>query len=113
MFFVGFCYLSKQWSNASPTPNDYGVTNVQVAIALSFFSCFSWAGCAYFAYLRFKAGVSEISFGQYEGDSVNQTAYTSNYPDTNDNEQYQEPPFSGQVGGQMKGLLLMFILINN
>ncbi|CAO1434541.1 unnamed protein product [Diamesa serratosioi] len=103
MFFVGFCYLCKQWSESSLPPNNYGVTNVQVALAIAFFSCFSWAGCAYFAYLRFKAGVSEIAFGQYEGESVNPAAYSSNYPDSNENEQYQEPPFGGQTRGQMKG----------
>lgn len=42
LYFVGFCYLTNAW-NKSETPKDnYGVNNVQSAIAFSFFSIFTW-----------------------------------------------------------------------
>jgi hypothetical protein len=56
LYFVGFCYLTNQWGKSEDPPNGYGVNNIQASIAFSFFSIFTWAGCAYFAYLRFKAG---------------------------------------------------------
>lgn len=101
MFFVGFCYLTNQWGKAETPENDYGVNNVQAAIVFSFFSIFTWAGCAYFAFLRFKAGVDPtFQTAAYESDPNNQQAYSS-YPDANDNDQYQEPPFSGSA--QLRG----------
>jgi hypothetical protein len=54
LFFVAFCYMCNQWSKAAEV--DYGSSNINAAIIFSFFSIFTWAGCAYFAYLRFKAG---------------------------------------------------------
>jgi hypothetical protein len=94
MYFVGFCYISSQWSKSDDPPNGGG--SVSCAIMFSFLSIFTWAGCAYFAFLRYKAGVTEIPFqSTYESDPVNQAAYSS-YPDANENEQYQDPPFSQQ-----------------
>lgn len=102
MFFFGFCYISSQWSKSEDPPNNIGSTNITVAIIFSFLSIFTWAGCTYFAYLRFKAGVTEIPFqSTYESDPVNQAAYSS-YPDANENEQYQQPPFSQQQMGQQQ-----------
>lgn len=96
MFFVGFCYISSQWSKSPEPPNGVGSGNVTCAIIFSFLSIFTWAVCAYYAFLRFKTGVQEIPFqSTYESDGINQTGYSS-YPDANDNEQYQEPPFSQQ-----------------
>jgi Membrane-associating domain len=98
MYFVGFCYISNQWSNSSDPPNGVGSGNVSCAIFFSFLSIFSWAICAYYAFLRFKAGVQEIPFqSTYESD-INQTGYSS-YPDAG-NEQYEQPPFSQQQMGQ-------------
>lgn len=101
MYFVGFCYISSQWSKSPDPPNGVGSGNVTCAIFFSFLSTFTWAICAYYAFLRFKAGVQEIPFqSTYESDGFNQTGGYSSYPDANDNEQYQEPPFSQQMGGQ-------------
>lgn len=101
MYFVGFCYISNQWSSSPEPPNNgSGSGNVTCAIIFSLLSIFSWAGCTYFAFLRFKAGVTEIPFqSTYESDP-NQGAYSSY---ANENEQYQEPPFSQQqMGGQQQ-----------
>lgn len=101
MYFVGFCYIFSQWSDSKEPPNGVGSGNVACAIFFSFLSTFTWAVCAYYAFLRFKAGVQEIPFqSTYESDGFNQSGGYSAYPDANDNEQYQEPPFSQQQMGQ-------------
>uniref|UniRef100_A0A182IXJ2 Uncharacterized protein n=1 Tax=Anopheles atroparvus TaxID=41427 RepID=A0A182IXJ2_ANOAO len=67
LFFIGFCYLTNQWGKADDPPNGEGVNNVQASIVFSFFSIFTWAGCAYFAFLRFKAGVDPSFQSTYDG----------------------------------------------
>ncbi|XP_055706598.1 synaptogyrin [Phlebotomus papatasi] len=94
LYFIGFCYLANQWGKAEEPPMGYGVNNVQAAIAFSFFSILTWAGCAFFAYQRFKQGV-DASFASYDADPTGANAYSS-YPVGNDADQYHEPPFSGQ-----------------
>lgn len=93
LYFVGFCYLTNAWNKSSPPP-DYGVNNVQSAIAFSFFSIFTWAACAWFAFQRFKQGTDAAFAPSYEADPVGGTGYTS-YPDATDTG-YQEPPFGQQ-----------------
>ncbi|XP_043516457.1 synaptogyrin [Frieseomelitta varia] len=100
LYFVGFCYLTNAW-NKSQTPKDnYGVNNVQSAIAFSFFSIFTWAGCAWFAFQRFKQGTDAAFAPSYEADPVGGTGYTS-YPDATDTG-YQEPPFGQQQQQQQQ-----------
>ncbi|XP_015601717.1 synaptogyrin [Cephus cinctus] len=94
LYFVGFCYLTNAW-NKSESPKDRnGVNNVQAAIAFSFFSIFTWAGCAWFAFQRFKQGTDAAFAPSYEADPVGGAGYTS-YPDATD-AAYQEPPFAQQ-----------------
>lgn len=52
------------------------------------------AGCAWFAYQRFKQGVDAAFASSYESDPT-ANAYSS-YPIGNETEQYNEAPFSGQ-----------------
>jgi hypothetical protein len=60
---------------------------------------FTWGICTFYAFLRFNAGVQEIPFqSTYENDIPNQQAY--NY--SNENEQYQEPPFSQHQQGMQQ-----------
>nr|CAD7452159.1 unnamed protein product [Timema tahoe] len=42
LFFVGFCYLTNQWSKSDTPEGNYGVNNMQGAIAFCFFSIFTW-----------------------------------------------------------------------
>lgn len=92
LYFVGFCYLSNQWSKSADPA--YGASNINASIAFAFFSIFTWAGCAWFAFQRFKAGVDPTFSSTYDPTA---NAYAS-YPVTTDNEQYQEPPFGQQQG---------------
>ncbi|CAB3361923.1 Hypothetical predicted protein [Cloeon dipterum] len=101
LYFVGFCYLANQWSDAETPEGGYGVSNVQAAITFCFFSVFTWAGCAWFAFQRFKQGTGAAFQGSYEADpnAANQAGYSS-YPDAEVGG-YNEPPFSGNTQGQM------------
>ncbi|KAK2583069.1 hypothetical protein KPH14_009102 [Odynerus spinipes] len=94
LYFVGFCYLTNAWNKSVAPEDGYGVNNVQGAIAFSFFSIFTWAGCAWFAFQRFKQGTDAAFAPSYEADPVGGTGYTS-YPDATD-AAYQEPPFDAQ-----------------
>ncbi|XP_037032765.1 synaptogyrin [Bradysia coprophila] len=101
LYFVGFCYLTNQWGKAKEPPNGYGVNNVQAAIVFSLFSIVTWAGCAWFAYQRYKQGVDAAFAPTYESDPT-ANAYSS-YPVGNvESEQYNEPPF-GQQQQQQRG----------
>ncbi|XP_045475982.1 synaptogyrin [Harmonia axyridis] len=94
LYFVGFWYLASQWGK---TDIDYptGASNVKAAIAFSFFSIFTWAGCAFFAFQRFRQGAGAAFATNYEADVTMPSTYTS-YPGGPDSDQnYQEPPFSG------------------
>ncbi|XP_019880943.1 synaptogyrin [Aethina tumida] len=94
LYFVGFWYLANQWGKSKTPPNGYGVNNMQAAIAFSFFSIFSWAGCAFFAFQRFRQGAGAAFATNYEADTSMPTSYPS-YPGGPDSDQhYQEPPFS-------------------
>ncbi|XP_076392089.1 synaptogyrin [Megachile rotundata] len=100
LYFVGFCYLTNAWNNSKTPEGNYGVKNVQSAIAFSFFSIFTWAGCAWFAFQRFKQGTDAAFAPSYEADPVGGTGYTS-YPDATDTG-YQEPPFGQQQQQQQQ-----------
>ncbi|CAG9824620.1 unnamed protein product [Phaedon cochleariae] len=101
LYFVGFCYLTNQWSNSDTPTNGIGVSNVQAAIAFSFFSIFTWAGSAFFAFQRFRQGVGAAFTTNYETDANMPPSYPS-YPGGPESDQpYQEPPFS--TGSNQRG----------
>ncbi|XP_015433357.1 PREDICTED: synaptogyrin-2 [Dufourea novaeangliae] len=100
LYFVGFCYLTNAWNKSKTPENNYGVTNVESANACSFFSIFTWAACAWFAFQRFKQGTDAAFAPSYEADPVGGTGYTS-YPDATDTG-YQDPPFGQQQQQQQQ-----------
>ncbi|KAJ8959028.1 hypothetical protein NQ318_022282 [Aromia moschata] len=101
LYFVCFWYLCSQWGKSKTPPNGVGVSNVQAAIAFSFFSIFSWAVTAFFALQRFRQGADAAFATNYEADTNMPPSYPS-YPGGPDSEQhYQEPPFS--VGPTQRG----------
>lgn len=94
LYFVGFCYLTNQWSKSKET--NYGVNNMQAAIAFSFFAIFPWAAAAYLAFLRYKQGSDQAFAPSYEAEPNTTGGYNS-YPDATDPDGgYSQPPFSGQ-----------------
>lgn len=107
LYFVGFCYLCNAWSKSGRPKGDYGVSNMRAAIAFSFFSIFTWAGSAYFAFRQYKQGADQAFTPSYdaaapaEGQQPNMqtpgAAYS--YPEAPDPDGgYQKAPFSGQPG---------------
>lgn len=42
LYFVGFCYMSNQWSKAEDLPPNIGTGNIKAAIAFSLFSILTW-----------------------------------------------------------------------
>ncbi|GJQ80921.1 hypothetical protein Trydic_g4738 [Trypoxylus dichotomus] len=97
LYFVGFWYLTSKWGKATAPPSGYGVNNVRAAIAFSFFSIFTWAGCAFFAFQRFRQGADAAFATNYEADTTLPTSYPT-YPGAPDgDQQYQEPPFSSGI----------------
>lgn len=77
----------------------FGVNNLRAAIAFSFFSIFTWAGCAFFDFMRYRQGADSAFAPSYEVDPHAIPAGGGQYggypggPDMN--EAYQEAPFSG------------------
>jgi len=104
LYFVGFWYLASQWGKAETPVGGYGVSNMRSAIVFSFFSIFTWAGCAWFAYQRFKQGADAAFATNYETDTGMPTSYPS-YPGGPDgvDQQYQDPPFSASGMNQRGG----------
>lgn len=90
LYFIGFCYLANQWSKSGEPA--YGGSNINASIVFAMFSIFTWGGCAWFAFQRFKAGVDPTFSSTYDPTA---NAYAS-YPVNTDNDQYQDPPFQQQ-----------------
>lgn len=92
LWFICFCVLANQWSK---TPSDVATADAaRAVIAFSFFSIISWALLSYFAYGRYRQGVSE--FDQEYRDPANDQnmpypggPYASSGPTG-----YQQSPFS-------------------
>jgi hypothetical protein len=64
LYLIAFAYLGIAWSK-SPYPRfGEGINNARSAVAFSFFSIPVWAGCAYFAWIRWQSGTD---MGQFAG----------------------------------------------
>jgi len=110
LYFLCFATLGISWSR-SPYPEfGYGINNLRAAIAFSFFSIFTWAGCAYFIWLRWKAGFEMSQFATgYDDEGVPPPAdyysYTSgtdpNDAAYRDQGVYSQPSFDQYGGGNI------------
>lgn len=97
LWFICFCFLANQWSR---TPADFdGVSDAaRAVVAFSFFSIISWGLLTYFAYGRYRQGITE--FDQEYRDPAND--HTSPYPPSTVPTGYQQSPFphsQDQSGG--------------
>ncbi|XP_077291358.1 synaptogyrin [Arctopsyche grandis] len=100
LYFVGFCYLTNAWGKSADPPEGVGVNQVQAAIAFSFFAIFTWAGCAFFAFQRFRQGAEAAFAPSYEVEgALGGGGGYSSYPGAPDPDPaYQDPPFTQQRG---------------
>nr|CAG4644370.1 EOG090X0FHR [Lepidurus arcticus] len=125
LYFVGFCYLSSQWSYTSSETAEVkaSANNLRAAIAFSFFSIFTWAGSAYFAFQRYRQGADAAFGSSFEAGADGTpnvggitTPGTSGYtsfpgaadPVTGMGGSYQQPPF----GSNMRAEIITVLLYN-
>nr|CAG4648939.1 EOG090X0FHR [Polyphemus pediculus] len=67
LYAVGFIYLASAWTKTLSTPDSIASgNNLRAAIAFSFFSVFTWAGSAFFAYQRYNQGADSAFATAYE-----------------------------------------------
>ena len=64
---ITFLYLAIQWSKSDSPKFGEGINNARAAVAFCFFVAPVWAGCAYFAYLRWMSGADMAQFAGTEG----------------------------------------------
>ncbi|KAG7242852.1 hypothetical protein INR49_018107 [Caranx melampygus] len=92
LWFVCFCLLANLWSK-TPESTTIPADAARAIVAFSFFSVISWAILSWFAYARYRQGVSE--FDQEYRDPA--TDHTTPYPPTpyaSGPTSYQQSPFS-------------------
>ncbi|CAF0976142.1 unnamed protein product [Didymodactylos carnosus] len=90
-WFTAFCYMADQWRREKykELPNWNGRNSVQAAIAFAFFSIIVWIALAYFAFHRYREGVSDLFCSSYEDHTNNPVG---------DQAQASYPGFTGVVG---------------
>ncbi|XP_045214490.1 synaptogyrin-2-like [Mercenaria mercenaria] len=107
LWFVGFCFLTDQWRRRDDmkqyvAPHGHGKDNIQASIAFSFFSIFTWAALAFFAFRRYREGTSEtFTTGYQDNQQQNQSSPYSSFPGSDASDPYQQPPFSNQKSGDI------------
>ncbi|XP_022608455.1 synaptogyrin-2-like [Seriola dumerili] len=92
LWFICFCVLANQWSK-TPEKTVVPADAARAVVAFSFFSVITWALLSYFAYARYRQGVSE--FDQEYRDPAND--HSTPYPPApyaSGPSSYQQSPFS-------------------
>ncbi|XP_063265469.1 synaptogyrin-2 [Prinia subflava] len=92
LWFIGFCFLTNQWSWTRPQDVYIVADSARAAITFSFFSIFSWGLLLTFAYKRYKMGVEDFLQSYADPSPEVSTPYSS-YPNIS-HESYQQPPFT-------------------
>jgi len=88
LFLIVFAYLGIAWGKSDYPKWGEGINNARSAVAFSFFSIPVWAGCAYFAWMRWQSGTdmgqfaSTFEAGQYAPQD-SYMAGTAGYTDPN------------------------------
>jgi len=112
LYFVGFIYLVSQWGKTPGTPETIASgNNMRAAIVFSFFSTFTWAGSAFFAFQRYRQGADSAFATAYEtgagmapgmqggattpGSGGGYTSFPGMGTTSDPIGGYQAPPFSG------------------
>lgn len=97
LWFVCFCLLASQWSktkldDAHKVPEDAA----RAGIAFSFFSIVSWGLLSYFAFRRYKEGLTDLNEDYRDPASDNTPPYPGPYTNSGVPAGYQQSPFSNQ-----------------
>ncbi|KAM3864153.1 synaptogyrin-2a [Diretmus argenteus] len=93
LWFICFCVLANQWSKTADTDGIAGDA-AQAVVAFSFFSTISWALLTYFAYRRYRQGVSDFDQDYRDPANDHGTPYPPTIYPSSGPEGYQQSPFS-------------------
>lgn len=92
LWFICFCVLANQWSK---TTADVVADAARAVIAFSFFSIITWGLLSYFAYGRYRQGVSEFDQEYRDPAHDHVTPYPPGpYSSSSGPTGYQQSPFS-------------------
>ncbi|XP_028266967.1 synaptogyrin-2a [Parambassis ranga] len=93
LWFVCFCVLANQWSKT--TESSVVPDAARAVVAFSFFSIISWSLLSYFAYGRYREGVSDLGEEYRDPASDHNTPYPpAPYESSSIPTGYQQSPFS-------------------
>jgi len=101
-FFVNFCNVASAWSKTTNKQIvELAASNPGAIMAFSIFAIATFAGLTFFAYQRYRAGVTEPfatagDFNGQEGVESGPGGYAP-YAGGAGNDPYQPPPFAGQT----------------
>ncbi|KAI3359797.1 hypothetical protein L3Q82_014160 [Scortum barcoo] len=87
LWFICFCVLANQWSKTEQVAKAPGDA-ARAVVAFSFFSIGSWGALTYFAYARYRQGVSEFNEEYRDPANDHNTPYSSGPTG------YQQSPFT-------------------
>lgn len=94
---ITFLYLAIAWSKSESPKFGEGINNARAAIAFCFFVAPIWAGCAYFAYLRWMSGADMAQFTGAEGQQpgADYTAYPQDQTGAGYQDDYSQQAAAG------------------
>lgn len=96
LWFVCFCLLANQWSKTDTSAHQIPEDAARAGIAFSFFSIVSWGLLSYFAFTRYKQGITDLPEDYRDPASDNIPPYPPPYASSGAPEGYQQSPFSNQ-----------------
>ncbi|XP_037544941.1 synaptogyrin-2a [Nematolebias whitei] len=99
LWFICFCVLANQWSKTDSST--VLADAARAIITFSFFSTITWALLFYFAYRRYREGVSEFNQDYTDPAHDRTTPYphsSSQYGNSDAPTGYQQSPFSNNQG---------------
>ncbi|XP_061405020.1 synaptogyrin-2-like [Lethenteron reissneri] len=90
MWFVGFCFLTNQWSKTSLQKNGDAA---RASISFAFFSIFIWGSLTYNAYKRYQVLSDPFSQSYADPSSTPYAPYTAG-SGVDSRDSYQQGPFT-------------------
>uniref|UniRef100_A0A4W6G1B4 MARVEL domain-containing protein n=1 Tax=Lates calcarifer TaxID=8187 RepID=A0A4W6G1B4_LATCA len=93
LWFICFCVLANQWSHTDTHILTVPQDAARAVVAFSFFSIITWAALSYFAYARYRQGVSEFD-QEYRDPASDHTTPYPPAPYASGPTGYQQSPFS-------------------
>jgi len=102
LWFIGFCFMTDQWRQEDNKDIDgwNGRNSVQAAIAFAFFSIPVWAALTFFAFRRYREGVSNLFSSGYEDHSTGGAHTYGGQPPPANVGSFSQPPFTATQQAQ-------------